>query len=44
MPALLLAPTLEGYGVGLEPLIYLSFLLPVVFLALVWYFGSRRTV
>lgn len=44
MLALLLAPTPEGYGVGLEWLIYASFLVPVVFLAVVWYFGSRRTV
>ena len=44
MLALLLAPTPEGYGVGLEWLVYLSFLLPVVVLAAIWWFGSRRTV
>lgn len=40
----LLAPTLEGYGVGLEWMVYLAFLIPVVFLALVWWLGSRNTV
>lgn len=44
MPALLLAPTPEGYGVGLEWLVYLSFILPVLFLAAVWWYGSRNTV
>ena len=44
MLALLLAPTPEGYGVGLEWLIYLSFLVPVVLLAVIWWLGSRRTV
>lgn len=44
MLALLLAPTPEGYGVGLEPLVYLSFLLPIVVLALIWWIGSRNTV
>jgi hypothetical protein len=44
MLALLLAPTPEGYGVGLEWLVYLSFLLPVLFLAVVWWLGSRNTV
>lgn len=44
MPALLLAPTSEGYGVGLEWLVYLSFILPVLFLAAVWWYGSRNTV
>ena len=33
----------EGYGVGLEWLVYLSFLVPVVLLAVIWYFGSRNT-
>lgn len=44
MLALLLAPTPEGYGVGLEWLVYLSFILPVLFLAVVWWLGSRNTV
>lgn len=44
MLALLLAPTPEGYGVGLEWLVYLSFLLPIVALALIWWIGSRNTV
>ena len=44
MLALLLAPTPEGYGVGLEWLVYLSFLVPVVLLAVIWWLGSRRTV
>lgn len=44
MLALLLAPTPEGYGTGLEPLIYISFLVPVVLLAVIWWAGSRRTV
>ncbi len=41
---LLAAPTPEGYGVGLEFLVYLSFLIPVVLLAVIWYLGSRNTV
>ena len=41
---LLAAPTPEGYGTGLEFLVYLSFLIPVVLLAVVWWLGSRRTV
>ena len=44
MLALLLAPTPEGYGVGLEWLVYLSFLVPVVLLVVIWLLGSRRTV
>ena len=44
MLAFLLAPTPEGYGVGLEWLVYGSFLAPVVLLAAIWWFGSRRTV
>lgn len=44
MLALLLAPTPEGYGVGLEWLVYLSFLVPVVVLAVIWWLGSRNTV
>lgn len=42
--ALLLAPTPEGYGVGLEPLVYLSFIIPVLLLAAIWWYGSRNTV
>ena len=41
---LALAPTPEGYGVGLEWMIYLAFLVPVVLLAVIWLLGSRRTV
>ncbi|MDT0631799.1 hypothetical protein RQM47_07650 [Rubrivirga sp. S365] len=47
MPALLLAllaPTPEGYGVGLEPLVYLSVLVPILLLAAIWWYGSRNTV
>lgn len=44
MPALLLAPTPEGYGVGLEWLVYLSVLVPIVVLAAIWWIGSRNTV
>ena len=44
LPALLLAPTPEGYGVGLEWLVYASIVLPILFLALVWFLGSRRIV
>ena len=40
----LLAPTPEGYGVGLEPLVYLSFLVPVLLLIGIWWYGSRNTV
>ena len=40
----LLAPTPEGYGVGLEPLVYLSFIVPVLLLAGIWWYGSRNTV
>ncbi len=40
----LLAPTPEGYGVGLEWLVYLSFLFPIFVLALIWWIGSRNTV
>ncbi len=43
MQLLLLAGTPEGYGVGLEPLVYLSFLLPALFLAVIWWMG-RNTV
>jgi hypothetical protein len=41
--ALLLAGVPEGYGVGLEPLVYLSFLLPALLLAFIWWLG-RNTV
>ncbi len=44
MLALLLAPTPEGYGTGLEPWIYFSLLAPVVLLAAIWWYGSRNTV
>ena len=42
--ALLLAPTPAGYGVGLEWLVYVSFVLPTVLLAVLWWIGSRNTV
>ena len=44
MLALLLAPTPEGYGVGLEWLVYLSFIVPILVLAGIWWIGSRNTV
>ncbi len=44
MIALLLAPTPDGYGVGLEPLVYLSFILPILLLAAIWWFGHKNTV
>lgn len=43
MLLLLLSGTPEGYGAGPEPMIYLSFLLPAVFLAAIWWLG-RNTV
>ncbi len=46
MPLLLalLAPTPEGYGVGLEWLVYASFILPTVLLIAIWWLGNRRIV
>lgn len=44
MIALLLAPTPEGYGVGVEWLVYVSFIAPIVLLAALWWIGSRNTV
>ena len=47
MPAPLLAlllQTSDGYGVGLEPLVYLSCLVPVLLLIGIWWYGSRNTV
>lgn len=44
MFTLLLAPTPEGYGVGLEGLVYFSVIAPIVVLALLWWIGSRNTV
>ncbi|MEM1116186.1 MAG: hypothetical protein AAF845_03040 [Bacteroidota bacterium] len=46
MPALLfaLAPTPEGYGVGIEWLVYVSFAAPIVLLVALWWLGSRNTV
>ncbi len=46
MPHLLalLAPTPEGYGVGLEWLVYASFVVPAVLLVLIWWIGNRRIV
>jgi len=41
---LLLAPTPEGYGTGLEWLPIASFIVPILLLAAIWFFGSRRTV
>lgn len=39
-----LAPTPEGYGTGLELLPVLSFVLPILVLIAIWFFGSRRIV
>ena len=44
MTLLALAPTPEGYGVGLEWLVYASFVVPIVLLAALWWYGSRHTV
>ena len=44
MPALFLAPVLDGYGVGLEWMPIASVLIPVVLLVAIWYFGSRNAV
>ena len=44
LAALLLAPTPEGYGVGLEWLVYVSFLAPIVLLIVIWWLGHRRIV
>lgn len=44
MTALLLAPALEGYGVGLEWMPIASILIPFVLLIVIWYFGSRNAV
>lgn len=43
MTALLLQTT-EGYGVGLEPLVYLSVILPILLLAFIWWYGNKNTV
>jgi hypothetical protein len=40
----LLAPTPEGYGVGLEWLVYVSLLAPILLLVLIWWLGHRRIV
>ena len=40
----LLAPTPEGYGVGLEWMPIASFIIPLVFLVVVWWLGSRNAV
>ena len=42
--ALLLAPTPEGYGVGLEWMPVASVVARIVLLVLVWWLGSRHTV
>lgn len=44
MPTLLLALAPDGHGVGLEPLVYLSFILPILLLAAIWWFGHKNTV
>ena len=46
MPLLLalLAPTPEGYGVGLEWMVIVSFIAPVLLLAVIWWLGNRRIV
>ena len=40
----LLAPTPEGYGVGLEWLVYASFLVPALVLLVIWLAARRRIV
>ena len=42
--ALLLAPTPEGYGVGLEWMPVASVVAGIVLLVLIWWLGSRHTV
>ncbi len=42
--ALLLAPTPEGYGTGLEWMPIASFLVPLVVLTVIWFLGSRNAV
>ena len=42
--ALLLAPTPEGYGTGLEWMPVASVLGGLVLLVLIWWYGSRHTV
>ncbi len=47
MPALvlsLLAPTPEGFGVGLEWMVYTAFILPVLLLLFIWWVARRRIV
>lgn len=43
-PALLLAPTPEGFGTGLEWMPVASVAASVVLLVLIWWLGSRHTV
>lgn len=42
--ALLLAPTPDGFGTGVEWLVYVSLFAPVVLLFAIWILGSKRTV
>lgn len=42
--ALLLAPTPEGYGTGLEWMPVASVVASIVLLVLIWWLGSRHTV
>ena len=44
MLALLLAPTPEGFGVGLEWMPVASILTPAVVLIAIWWYGSRNAV
>ena len=44
MLALLLAPTPEGFGVGLEWMPVASILAPAVLLVASWWYGSRNAV
>lgn len=44
LPALLLAPTPEGFGTGLEWMPVASVLGAVLLLVLIWWYGSRHTV
>jgi len=40
----LFAPTPEGYGVGLEWMVYTAFLIPALLLLVIWWLARRRIV
>ena len=40
----LLAPTPEGYGVGIEWMAYASFAVPALILIVIWLVAKRRIV